>query len=241
MISTGDGEHPGGGLAEKETVSMQKQQHILRYALPLLVVLALSACGPAPAAPAPTQTVSAIYTAAFYTFTAQQATMHATTPTSAPPSQTPAPSLAPTTGASGGGVVPITGATAAPGGVAGTQCNGSVYVNDATIPDGTIMPPRQSFTKTWTVKNTGTCNWTTAYQLVFITGEPMGGTSVRLPAAVPAGAQTQISVNLTSPAIAGNYTGSWQLEDAQGNRFGEIITVVIVVSGTGGTFVTATP
>ncbi len=215
---------------------MRKPRSILHIVLPMIAALALSACAPAAAVPAPTQTVSAIYTAAFYTFTAQQATQHATTPTAAP-------SLAPTTGAANPGV-PITGGTAAPGGAAATaalQCNNSIYINDATIPDGTVMAPSAPFTKTWTVMNNGTCPWTTAYKLVFINGESMGGTSVPITATVPAGAQTKLSVNLTSPVLPGNYTGGWMLEDPQGNRFGEMITVVIVVSSTGRTAITATP
>jgi hypothetical protein len=219
---------------------MRKQRNILNLLILVVSVLALSACAPAPAAPAPTQTVSAIYTSAAGTFTAQEATEIASTPPTPVPSQTALPSPAPTTGAASTGL-PVTGGTAAPGGTSGATCNNSLYINDATIPDGTVIAPNNTFTKTWTVKNTGTCAWTTAYKLVFITGEAMGGTSAPLTAAVPAGAQSQISVKLTAPALPGNYTGSWQLEDAQGNRFGEIITVVIVVNSGGGAPVTATP
>ncbi len=218
-------------------------RHHMLSALAVLAVLGLSACGPAAAAPAPTQTVSAIYTSAFQTFTVQQATQAASTMTAAAPTQTPLPSPAATSGASGNGL-PVTGGTAAPGGTGatnGAQCNNSVYVNDATIPDGTVLAPNTTFTKTWTIKNTGSCQWTTDYKLVFITGESMNGTVMPLSTPVAAGAQTQISVNLTSPVLPGNYTGTWQMEDAQGNRFGEQVTVVIVVSGTGGASVTATP
>ena len=35
--------------------------------------------------------------------------------------------------------------------------------------------PVQTFTKTWDLKNVGTCAWTTAYQLEFVSGEQMGG------------------------------------------------------------------
>ncbi len=221
---------------------MRKQQKILYYIIPVLAALALAACGPAAAIPAPTQTVSAIYTSAFFTFTAQQATKSASTPTSAPPTQAAPATAAPTTGAANPGV-PITGGTAAPGGMTGSLCNNSVYVNDATIPDGTVMPPGQTFTKAWTIMNTGTCPWTPSYKLAFVTGELMGGQSVPLEP-LPPNAETQVSVNLTAPTMPGNYTGSWQLVDPQGNRFGEIVTVVIVVRSGAATIapiVTATP
>ncbi len=222
-------------------MKLDTRPHVL-LVLTVLAVMGLSACGPAASAPAPTQTVSAIYTAAFQTFTVQQATQAARTPTAAP-TQTALPSPAATTGGAGSGV-PITGGTAAPGGTgstSGAQCNNAVYVNDATIPDGTVLAPNTTFTKTWTIQNNGTCRWTTDYKLVFITGEAMGGTLMPISAPVAAGAQAQISVKLTSPVLPGNYTGTWQMEDAQGNRFGEQVTVVIVVSSTGGASITATP
>ena len=212
---------------------MRKPRTILSLVLLTVTALALGACAPAATAPDATHTVSAIYTSAANTFTAQEATKIASTPPTPVPSQTSAPSPAPTTGAAATGL-PVTGGTAA------ATCNNSIYINDATIPDGTVIAPNNTFTKTWTVKNTGTCSWTTAYKLIFLTGEAMGGTSAPVTTAVPAGAQTQISVKLTAPATQGNYTGSWQLEDAQGNRFGEIITVVIVVNSAGGA-ATATP
>jgi hypothetical protein len=230
--------------------------HRIFSAAALLCILALSACAPA-SAPAPTQTVSAIYTAAAQTFTAQQAAQATGTPSAAPSPSTGSGGVpvtggtaAPgspdgsgnTNGAGSSGGVPVTGGGAtAPGGAAGSQCNNSAYVNDVTIPDGSVILAGAPFTKTWTIMNTGTCSWTTDYRLTFFNGESMGGTSVALTTPVPAGAQTQVSVNLTAPVLAGNYTGSWQMVDPQGNRFGEVVTVVITVSATGGASITATP
>ncbi len=61
----------------------------------------------------------------------------------------------------------------------------------------------------------------------------MGGASVPVSATVGTGKQTNLSVDLTAPAIAGNYTGSWRLQNATGAYFGDILTVVITVSGSG--------
>jgi hypothetical protein len=33
-------------------------------------------------------------------------------------------------------------------------------------PDRTVLKPNTSFTKTWTIKNVGTCTWDTSYQLI---------------------------------------------------------------------------
>jgi len=39
----------------------------------------------------------------------------------------------------------------------------SEFVADLTIPDGTLIKPGDSFTKTWRIRNTGTCTWNREY------------------------------------------------------------------------------
>ena len=213
---------------------MRKPTWNLRRTLPLLgaaLLVVLSACGPSTPSPTPTMSVDAIYTAAFQTFSAQQATQLALTPPTATASRTPPPSLAPPTSASTS-PVPGTGGTLPAGGT--PTCDSSVYVSDITVPDGTVMTPGQTFVKTWALRNNGTCPWTTSYKLAFVGGDAMGGTSAPLAAAVPPGQQANVSITLTAPATAGDYTGSWELQNASGAFFGNIITVVIKVSGAGG-------
>jgi Tol biopolymer transport system component len=140
-----------------------------------------------------------------------------------------------------GGVVPTTapGATAVPGGPTETPpppvtteagCTlGSQYVADVTIPDGTVMSPGAAFVKTWRVRNSGTCDWDAGFQLVFVSGEQMGGpASVALPA-VPAGGQTDVSVNLTAPSSYGTHKGTWRVRADDGTVFGTNLTVLIEV------------
>ena len=75
----------------------------------------------------------------------------------------------------------------------------------------------QAFTKTWRFKNAGACSWTTQYSLVFSSGDQMNGpTTQALPANVNPGQTVDISVNLTAPAAAGDYTGNWKLRNASG-------------------------
>ena len=96
------------------------------------------------------------------------------------------------------------------------------FVTDVTYPDGTIVAPGTTFTKTWRLKNVGTSTWTTAYQLVFDTGDHMsaGGDPVALPKTVAPGDTVDVSVNLTAPATAGSYRGFWKFQNANGVRFG---------------------
>ena len=95
------------------------------------------------------------------------------------------------------------------------------FVGDVTIPDNTYLSPGQSFVKTWRLRNTGTCTWTTDYALVFAGGHSMGGSlSVPLQRPVPPDSTVDLSVSLTAPAGNGAYEGQWQLRDASGDVFG---------------------
>ncbi len=100
-------------------------------------------------------------------------------------------------------------------------CNQAEFVTDVTIPDNTHFNPSKTFTKTWRLKNTGSCTWTTSYKLVFDSGDAMSGpASINLPSAVAPNSTIDISVNLTSPATLGTYTGNWKLMDQNSVRFG---------------------
>jgi len=202
--------------------------HPVRMTLALLAVVFLLLCTACnfnnSATSTPTLSVDAIYTAAFQTFTSQQATQFASTP----PTDTPAPTLFPTLPPPAT-FLPFGTVTNVVGG-----CDSSTYVSDVTVPDGTKMASGKAFVKTWAVLNSGTCPWSTSYHLVFSSGDAMGGTSVAMTSPVPAGQQVQISVNLVAPTADGSYKGSWQMQNDKSQPFGNIITVVITV-GAGST------
>jgi hypothetical protein len=100
-------------------------------------------------------------------------------------------------------------------------CDRADFVADVTIPDNTYISPGNSFTKTWALKNSGTCTWTTGYSLVYASGEQMGGqASTSLPGNVLPGQSINLSVNLTAPAAAGAHQGYWRLQNAYGGAFG---------------------
>lgn len=131
--------------------------------------------------------------------------------------------------------------TPTPTSVAG--CDRAQFISDITVPDGTTFAPNATFTKTWRLKNVGTCTWTTAYSLAFVSGDRMGGVDTLLPQTVVPGQTVDVGVNLTAPSLAGSYRGYWELKNASGAFFGigtnfdKPIWVDIKVSGssTGGT------
>lgn len=103
----------------------------------------------------------------------------------------------------------------------GSACDRVTFVADITVPDGTIFAPNQDFTKTWRLKNSGTCPWTTAYSLVFVGGDQMGGPAMaNLPIIVGPGQMVDLTVGFKAPSAAGAYKGYWQFRNANGVLFG---------------------
>jgi hypothetical protein len=103
---------------------------------------------------------------------------------------------------------------------------------DVTVPDNTKMSPGQKFTKTWKVKNSGTCDWENGFQFRFIGGEAMSGTTLKLEKTVKPGAEIELSVALTAPTTPGTYRSNWRMSTESGAYFGDEVYVLIVVSGT---------
>ena len=118
-------------------------------------------------------------------------------------------------------------------------CDRAQFVTDVTIPDGTKLAPGEAFEKTWRLKNTGSCTWTTSYALVFDSGDAMDApASVNLPGSVAPGQTIDLSVEMTAPETPGTYRGNWKLRNASNARFGlggdasQPFYVIIKVVGT---------
>ena len=100
-------------------------------------------------------------------------------------------------------------------------CDKASFVADVTVPDGTLFSPGAAFTKTWRLKNAGTCNWTTGYKFLFYSGEQMSApTSINIPSNVARGATVDLTVNMVAPTTAGKFRGHWILSNASGALFG---------------------
>ncbi|MCJ7825919.1 MAG: NBR1-Ig-like domain-containing protein [Anaerolineales bacterium] len=101
-------------------------------------------------------------------------------------------------------------------------CDRAVFVNDVTIPDGTLLAKGESFTKTWRLRNTGSCSWNSSYQLIFKEGDSMSGpASKSLTGGTVAPGQTvDISVDLKAPNSNGEYRGDWLIRSDAGIVFG---------------------
>jgi hypothetical protein len=183
----------------------------LTYLAILLLALVLTGCN-YPGTPTPDQ---------FPTFAAQTVEARLTesagsTPVSPPPTNTEAPPPSPTEAQ----VTPTNTSTPIPTQTE-TPCNRAAFVSDVTVPDGTSLTPNESFTKTWRLKNAGTCTWNSSYALVFDDGNAMSGpASKALTGTVAPGQTVDISVDLKAPSSSGSYRGYWLLRSDTGILFG---------------------
>lgn len=188
-----------------------------RFFIPIIVLAAaaLACSGPFVAStPQPAATLNALYTAAAQTLEAMSTQAVATQFT-----QTPTLSLS----------TPIASATVFPSftpvppfsPVPASRCDAAAFVSDVTYPDGSNVTLGGTFTKIWRLKNIGTCTWTTAYALVYVSGERFGApAAISVPTNVAPGQTVDLGVNLTAPSQSGHYRGFWKLRNASNVLFG---------------------
>jgi hypothetical protein len=149
---------------------------------------------------------------------------HTPTPTETPPTPTATESPTVTQTQAVNVVVPGPATQA-------NLCDSAVFISDLTIPDGTVLASGATFTKTWRLKNSGTCTWSADYALVFVNGNRMEGTSPQKleGKTVAPGQSVDISVNMIAPATSGSYKGYWQMQNASKVVFGQSFYVDIKV------------
>lgn len=170
-----------------------------------IFIFIVAACNLPSKAPA-TEEPNAVFTAAALTVQAMSTQSPSfATPTIPPPPATNTPVSFPTL------ALPTATAVIPPT----ASCDLAQYVKDITVPDGTVFTPGTAFTKTWRLKNVGTCTWS-GYQLVFDSGDSMGGTSPTPIGTVSPGQEVDLSVNFTAPATTASYRGYWRIRNASG-------------------------
>lgn len=126
-------------------------------------------------------------------------------------------------------VIPQASMTPPPVTATPTCTDNLTYMEDITIPDGTIVEPGAVLDKRWQVSNSGTCNWNSSYKLVLISGPDLGaGTELALfPARI--GTETEIQLHLIAPQESGPIRSAWQAENPEGELFGDAVFIDIVV------------
>jgi uncharacterized protein YkwD len=94
--------------------------------------------------------------------------------------------------------------------------NSASFVTDVTVPDNSTIGVGTPFTKTWRVRNTGTCIWASDYTLTHYSEERMSApNSVPIPITYP-GETADISINLTAPNSTGTHRGNFVIKNPAG-------------------------
>ena len=113
--------------------------------------------------------------------------------------------------------------------------------DDQNMQNPPVLYPGQPFIKSWRVRNTGTCTWTSSYRLVFVKGNlpgaQMSGQPAFVSGFVPPTAQHDFNLPMVAPITPGTYQGFWQMFNDLNAPFGQRIWVGITVPGAA----TATP
>jgi len=181
-----------------------------------LALTSLAGCGLASPSPAATQTPPI------------------PTATVAPPTATPQPPTA-----TAGAIPPTaTGGAPQPSATSAPQVN-NPPANDAqdkyqylgqSIPDHTQFLPNVAETITWTIKNTGTTGWTTAYMMRYFSGPKADQDVYTFTKDVPVDQTINLIVTFTTPSDSGTYDMWFKLTNSQGQNFGDLDLVYTVSS-----------
>ncbi|MBS1250824.1 MAG: hypothetical protein MAG431_02421 [Chloroflexi bacterium] len=103
------------------------------------------------------------------------------------------------------------------------------FVEDVSIPDGTVVEPGERLVKEWKVENTGDCNWRAGYTMQFIDGSDLGAPHTMALYPARKGTQPILQIIFTAPQEPGPYTSRWQAFNPAGEPFGEDFFIKIVV------------
>ncbi len=195
---------------------------MLRHTLAIVLILAIATLALSACSPAATPTVDAntAFTQVAGTVQAeltravtQAPTATFTTQPTETQSPTEGPTIAPTATGPTATVMPVFTATKPP------SPDKAEFVSQS-VADDTQMDPGQKFTITWTIKNVGTSTWTTAFLLRYYSGDQMGApATVTFPKEVKPNDTVELSVNMTAPAVQGQYLSNWVLTNNNGVNF----------------------
>lgn len=107
--------------------------------------------------------------------------------------------------------------------------DGLTYLEDITVPDGTVVSSNVPIDKRWRVKNSGTCNWNRNYRITLISGTDLGLPDQQALFPARSGNEAVVRMLLTAPKDPGTYRSAWQAIDPSGAPFGDPIYIEITV------------
>jgi hypothetical protein len=114
--------------------------------------------------------------------------------------------------------------------------DGATFVSE-TVVDGTTITAGQAFTKSWTIRNSGTTTWNSGYRLRWVSGANLSNHADRfISGTVAPGASYTFSLPMTAPSSSGTFREDWKLVNGSGATIpisgSTTISVSINVPGT---------
>ncbi|MDR3572717.1 MAG: NBR1-Ig-like domain-containing protein [Anaerolineaceae bacterium] len=104
------------------------------------------------------------------------------------------------------------------------------YISDVTIPDDTIVSAGSTMDKRWQVENSGSCNWDSGYKIKLVAGPDMGASQEQELFPARSGSRATIRIQFTAPTTPGKYRSAWQAFNPQGQAFGDLIYIQVVIA-----------
>ena len=97
----------------------------------------------------------------------------------------------------------------------------AIFKADVTIPDDSEISTGSIVTKTWKLRNIGSCTWDNSYNVVSVSGESLSlSEMVPISTTVAPGDDVDLSVILIAPSEPGVYRSEWKLRNPDGVLFG---------------------
>lgn len=107
--------------------------------------------------------------------------------------------------------------------------NNLTFLEDLTIPDGTVVFSGEAMDKRWLVSNSGTCNWDDQYRLKLIAGPDLGLPIEQSLFPARSGSQATIRLVFTAPEEQGSQRSAWQAFSPEDETFGDPIFIDVIV------------
>lgn len=103
------------------------------------------------------------------------------------------------------------------------------FIQDETIPDGSIVTPGSDVIKRWELKNSGTCNWGPGYTIRVVSGEALGATSPQDLFPARSGTSLSLEIKFLAPEEEGEFRSVWQAYSPAETAFGDTFYVDFTV------------
>lgn len=103
------------------------------------------------------------------------------------------------------------------------------FLEDITIPDGTLVNPGDRLDKHWLIKNSGSCNWDEEYRIKLISGPDLGVPAEQALYPARSGFEATLRIVFTAPQEPGYYQSAWQAFNPRDVPFGDPFFIEVQV------------